>query len=119
MLRLRRTLNRLQRWSVLLRACSLHVKCKPTARHIGVDDYVIAMQHLSVEDLHRQRVLHHALDRPLERTRTIRAIVTFSEDHLLRRWRELDRDPAVGQHLAQVRQPEIDDANQLRLLEWP
>ena len=38
---------------------------------VGVDHHMVSMQHAAVEDLHRQLVLHHPLDRPLQRPRSI------------------------------------------------
>src|SRR5271157_2437877 len=38
---------------------------------VGVHLYAVAMQHFAIEDLHRQRVLHELLDRPLQRTRAV------------------------------------------------
>ena len=44
---------------------------------VRVNDHVIAVQHLAVENLQCQRVLHELLDRPLQRTRSEVRIVAL------------------------------------------
>jgi hypothetical protein len=41
---------------------------------VHVDAHMRAVQHLAVENLHRQRILNHALQRPLQRTRAVGCI---------------------------------------------
>ena len=50
----------------------------------GIDHNMVAMPHRAVEDLHGERVLHQPLDRALQRTRSIRAVVAGFEDRLAR-----------------------------------
>ncbi len=66
---------------------------------IRIDNYMVPMKHLAVEDLQRKRVLNEALQRPLERPRTIRAIVAGEHQLTLRLVGQLDRDLAVGEQL--------------------
>ena len=63
---------------------------------VGVQRHVVAVQHGAVEDLHRQRVLHQALDGALERARSVGAVVAGLEDRRARRVGEFKRDVAVG-----------------------
>src|SRR5271166_6256998 len=74
-----------------------------TLLHIHSDR--VAVQHLAVEDLHGQRVLHQPLNRPLERTRTVVRVVALGEDQLLRLRRQLERDLAISQQPLQVLKP--------------
>src|ERR1700744_748238 len=69
---------------------------------IRVDPDVVAVQHAAIEDSHRQRVLHEALDRALQRTRAIRFVVAGLEDRLACRVAERQRNPAVNQHFLQA-----------------
>lgn len=53
------------------------------------------MQDFAVEDLHRQRGLHHALQSAFERTRAVACIGAGVEDQLAWRVGKLDRDLLV------------------------
>ncbi len=84
-----------------------------TFAQIGVDHHMVALQDLAIENPHGQRVLDHALDRPLQRTSAIRRIVAFSKDQLLRFVRQLNADFPISQQTPQVFEPQVDDLRQL------
>ena len=67
------------------------------------------MQHLAVEDLQRQRVLHQLLDGALQRTRSEVRVVAFGEQQFFGRVGEFERDLALGQQTPQVFQTQVDD----------
>src|SRR5262249_10847197 len=58
---------------------------------------------------------HHALDRPLQRPRSVNRIVALDKDQLLGRLRKLDGDLAIGQQPVQIFEAQIDDLLQLLL----
>src|SRR6185437_12376779 len=62
---------------------------------VCVDHHVVSMQHLALEDLHRERILHHALNRPLQRPRSVYRIVAGLEDRLPRRLSQFQRDAPI------------------------
>ena len=70
---------------------------------------MIAGLNLAFEKLERQRVRKQLLDRALQRPRAIRRVVAFLEQRFSRRRREFQRDPAVGQVLAQRLELDVDD----------
>jgi hypothetical protein len=69
----------------------------------------------AVEYLDRQRVLDHPLQRPLQRTRSIRRIRPRSQNQLPRRLRQLQRNLPVFQQLAHFVQPQVQNVRHLRL----
>jgi len=113
---LRRTLDRLQRNGALAGSRTLNVEVQLTLLGINIDHHVIAMQDFAVQNLHGQRILHQSLDRSLQRSSAVRSVLSFLEDQLLCRWSELNRDSAIRQHLAQISQPQIDNAHELCLI---
>ena len=78
---------------------------------------MVAMQHSPIEDLDRQLVLHHPLDGPLQRPRSIGAVIPGFEDRPPRLWRHLERNLTVGQESRQLGEPKLDDVLQLCLAE--
>src|ERR1700743_1762821 len=81
---------------------------------VCVDDHVISVQRLALEDLDREWVLNQALDRALQRPRTVDRIVTCFEDGLARCIGQLQRDATVGKQLAPVVQAQGDEVLERR-----
>src|ERR1700730_18083770 len=79
----------------------------------GADDDGIALQELSLEDAHRQRVEHPPLDRALEGPRAVRRIVPFTDELLLRRVRQLHVDLPLLEPFHQAADLDIDDLLQV------
>ena len=66
-----------------LRAFESHRVFLPVAIHSNV----ITWQHFTFENLHRQRILNHTLNRSPQWPRAVRRVVSFSQQQLFRRWR--------------------------------
>lgn len=58
---------------------------------------MIAIEHFPVEDPQREWILDHALDRSLQRTRTVVDVVPLGDQLPLRSVRNLQRDLALRQ----------------------
>src|ERR1700760_2913702 len=84
---------------------------------VCVDDHVISVQPLAFENLDREWILDQALDRTLQRPRTVDRIVARFEDGLARCIGELQHDAPIGEQFAQVVQTKVDDVLELRLVE--
>src|SRR5689334_7762014 len=69
---------------------------------VGIDDYVIAVQNLAVEDFDGQRILNELLNCPLQGPCSKVRIVALVEQLVLRSFRKLDRNFAIGQQAAQA-----------------
>src|SRR5436190_6787283 len=80
---------------------------------VRIDHDVIAVEHLSVEDLQRERILNQLLDGALQRTRSEIRIVALREQQVFGSVGELERDLAIRQQAANVFQPQLDDLDQL------
>src|ERR1700743_2947398 len=62
---------------------SRYLEGQRVAALVGVDFYFVAVQDFAIEDLHRQRVLDQLLQCALQRTCSVRAVVTLREEHVL------------------------------------
>src|SRR5919198_5726607 len=79
----------------------------------GVGQDRVALAEAALEERRRERVLDQALQRTLQRTRTVRRIPTCLRQQLLRRRRQLDVDPPLRQPSPQSRELELDDLREL------
>src|SRR4051812_1908328 len=75
----------------------------------GLHQDPVALLELPREQLHRERILDHALDRTLERPRAERRIIAFLGQLLLRLRRELERELAIREKLVEALQLETHD----------
>src|SRR6266446_8405959 len=80
---------------------------------IAVHANMIAGEHLAVQDLQRQRILHQSLNRASQRPGAVCWVVTFAHQQLLRRGREFKRDLAFRQQLFHSAQQQLHDALEL------
>ena len=78
---------------------------------------MIAVQHLAVQNLQRQRILHQLLDGPLQRTSAEVRIEAFGEQQILGGVGELDGNLALSQQAAHILETKLDDFDQLLLAE--
>src|SRR3989454_8428956 len=89
----------------------LHLACALIRLH----DHVVPVQHLAVQDLQRQRILHQLLDGPLQRTCTEIRVKALGEEQVFRGIGQLERNLALGQQTAHIFQAQLDDLHQLLL----
>src|SRR5437879_3412349 len=66
-----------------------------------VDSHRVTVGEIALEQPHRERVLQQALDRALQRTRTVRRIPAGFGERFLRRNGQLELDPAVREPFTQ------------------
>ena len=59
---------------------------------IAIHPDVVAGQYRAFEDLHREWILNQSLDRPAQRTRTVRRVVPFPQEQFIGRGRQLESD---------------------------
>ena len=72
---------------------------------------------LALEQGPGQRVLHEALDRPLQRPGPVRRVRSLAHDQRLRRRRQLQGDLLAGQPALQIRDQQVHDGRQVRVVE--
>src|SRR6185369_17310081 len=66
-------------------------------------------QYLSLQELHRKRVLNQRLNRALQWPSTVRGVVTFAHQKLSRRRLQHEHHVALVQHCRQTLQLHVDD----------
>src|SRR5882757_9809964 len=93
-----------------------HQKCEVVSA--ACHDDVIAVEHLSAEDTHSQRVLHKALDSAFERASTVGPVVPGGEDKVTCLGRNLQRDLSICKETFEILEPQVDDVRQLIFSKW-
>src|SRR5262249_8004535 len=69
---------------------------------VRIDHNVVSVQDFAIQNLQRERILYQFLDRALQRPGTEVRVVALSEQQILRRIRQLDRNLAIGQQSANI-----------------
>ena len=80
---------------------------------LRVDADRVAVAEVAFEQPQRERVLEQPLDRALQRTRAVGRVPARLDDRLLRGVRQLEREPALGEPLAQALELQLDDLAEL------
>src|SRR5438270_11986700 len=82
-----------------------HRELHLASRFVGVDNYMVTVQHFPIQDLQSQRVLHQLLNCTLQGPRSEVRIVAFGEQELARGIGEFQRNLALSEQPPQVFQP--------------
>src|SRR5258708_4052115 len=96
--------------------CGLHL-VENELPGLHVDEHGVSLAEVPLQHADRERIQDAPLDRPLERPRAIRRVVSLLEQEILRLRAQLDADLPVFQPLHQALDLNVDDLPQLRLAE--
>src|SRR5579859_555182 len=82
---------------------------------IAIDEHMISRQNLAFQNLHRERILNHPLNRPPQRPRTVRWVVAFTEQEFIRSRRQCQRNLALCEKSVDTLEQQPHDSPELFL----
>src|SRR5262249_6023490 len=90
-----------------------HLRPEDDRVAVRVDRDAVAVVHLALERLERERLLPQPLDRPLERPRTERRVVALASEEAPGRVAHLELDPPRREAATEVSELDVHDPRDL------